>query len=240
MKLKSLVALSLLVFIGCRSESKKSPAHENELQENVEQQTASAPSNDKKPEETEQAAAKDVAPVTPAAVPALAFTLSNSVSGGSGCPQGTPAPKVLLDQATGLLNFVYDSVVAKGDDIVESRKVCISSLEFNIPVGQQLVVLTDEGAKVMGEASTAANGSSLSGFYYEAGEPQQAEFQPALIPAGANQKLNLAIKADPITASCKPSTIINFSLSARVVGSGTVSLKSAGPFRIRLNPCKAP
>src|SRR5690606_31587877 len=99
---------------------------------------------------------------------------------------------------------------------------------------------TDDGAKVTGEASTAADGSSLSGFYYEAGESFQAEFKPTMIPAGANQKLNLPIKANPLTASCQTSNLIIFSLSARVAGRGTVSLKEAGPFRVQLSPCKAP
>ncbi|WP_176736876.1 DUF4360 domain-containing protein [Oligoflexus tunisiensis] len=239
MKSNVFVALSLVVLIGCRSESKKAD-HENEVPDQVEQTTTPAPANENVPEDVNKPMVKETAPVTPAAVPALPITIGNSISGGSGCPQGSPAPKVSFDQATGLLNFAYDQVVANGDALVESRKVCISSLTFDIPAGQQLVVRTDDGAKVTGEASTAADGSSFSGFYYEAGEPLQAEFKPSLIPAGANQKLTLAIKADPLTASCQTSTIINFSLSARVAGSGTVRLKSAGPFRVQLIPCKAP
>ncbi|MDQ3232132.1 MAG: DUF4360 domain-containing protein [Pseudobdellovibrionaceae bacterium] len=163
----------------------------------------------------------------------------SSIFGGSGCPSTGLPVKALMDNASGLLSLEYPNLTAVAADTTLFRVFCRYSLSINVPQNKQLVVQHTADAKVNVEATLPANGSTINGnYYFNSDFAGIANFAEIAVPAGNAQKLSFLLKANAVKSGCGTSEILHFVTVAQVPeGTGTLTVKSMGPFLFKLVPC---
>ncbi len=156
--------------------------------------------------------------------------------GGNGCPAtGTPV-KAVMNQANGLLTLEYGNLMANAADTSLSRLFCGFILSLKIPANKQLVVQSAEGGKLIGETNNAGSTSSIVGTYYFVGGPL-FNFEPFQVQAGGVKPLSLPIKADIAKSGCGTSELFRINAVVNAKETGTVQVKTMGPFQFKLVAC---